>query len=561
MNSRLLPLLLCIAACGDDVQLFERVQTDVFTQELRRKVDILLVVDNSCSMIDEQQKLAANFDQFIEQFLEADVDYQIGVVTTDMEDASQAGRLHGLTPIISSQMVLDEARQTFENNVKVCATGSGFEMGLAAAAAALTEPLVSTENAGFMRDDAALSVVVVSDEEDDSPLTVGEYLTVLKGVKGDVGYRDDSLINISAVTGPMPAGCEQPSPIVPDCRDGLDEQDGDGVIDCVDPDCSSSRWCTIAGIIEIDCADGTDDDGDTFTDCADADCGGEGTCRETNCIDGVDNDDDGELDCGDLDCLLDYPSICAELSCSDGEYDHHGSNPFPNLLMDCADPSCFAPEETEDQCFAERTLIDYRERCDLTVTYDDFTGGPESEDGPDVDDATSLDLERAGCADPDCASYWMCQPQFRAEGWAECSDCVDNDADGTEDCEDIDCLESPVCDNPYPIEPASRYIDVVQRSGGIVTSICSGEWSGLVRELGLNISGLRNIFYLSTWPQIDTIEVRLNDPGGLVLTVGWQFEVDQNRVVFTDEARPPAGSRVYINYKRSSRSPDQQVAE
>ena len=45
--------------------------------------DILFVVDNSGSMADEQENLAQNFDQFIQQIAGAG-DYRIAVVTTDL---------------------------------------------------------------------------------------------------------------------------------------------------------------------------------------------------------------------------------------------------------------------------------------------------------------------------------------------------------------------------------------------------------------------------------------------------------------------------------------------
>lgn len=563
--SWLLVSALLLAACNEDQpQLYQRTQVDVFQQEIRRKVDILLVVDNSCSMIDEQQKLAANFDNFIAQFLEADVDYQIGVVTTDMENPEQAGRLQGDTKIISSTMPVDDARELFQENVKVCATGSGFEMGLAAAAAAFAEPSALEVNAGFLRDDAALSVVFVSDEEDDSPQRVDHYLDRIKGLKGAAGFRDDGLINLSAVVGDPPAGCEQPAPVVPDCTDGLDELDADGIIDCEDPDCATSGWCRIEGLRELDCTDGGDGDADTFVDCADPDCSAAGHCRELDCEDGIDNDRDAEgfdaVDCEDLDCLLDQPDLCGELSCGDGDLRHHGDDPFPNLLLDCADPSCFAVEDTAEACFGERTALPYKERCDLTVQFDPWSGRAASADGPDVDSVVSLDLEAPGCLDSDCAGYWLCAPALHAEGWGECGNCEDDDLDGAEDCEDVDCLDSPYCNNPYPIEPANRYIDAALRTGGIVTSICAAEFSGLVRELGLNISGLRTVFYLTAWPDIDTVAVRFNDPQSAPITEGWTFEAETNRILFSDASAPPPGTTVYITYTRHTNPPSEQVA-
>jgi hypothetical protein len=73
----------------------ERTAKDVFQQVRRNTVDVLMVVDNSCSMYEEQDNLAANFSGFIEAFEGVDVDWQIGVTTTDTADPAQSGHLLG----------------------------------------------------------------------------------------------------------------------------------------------------------------------------------------------------------------------------------------------------------------------------------------------------------------------------------------------------------------------------------------------------------------------------------------------------------------------------------
>jgi hypothetical protein len=56
-------------------------------------------------------------------------------------------------------------------------------------------------NDGFLRADANLSVLVVSDEEDSSPLPVKDYLRAFADLKGEAAYRDHPLMNVSAVIG------------------------------------------------------------------------------------------------------------------------------------------------------------------------------------------------------------------------------------------------------------------------------------------------------------------------------------------------------------------------
>lgn len=73
----------------------ELVQKDVFQQSRRNAVDLLVTIDNSCSMVEEQDNLARNFNALISTFTEADVDWQLAVVTTDTESDRYRGLLMG----------------------------------------------------------------------------------------------------------------------------------------------------------------------------------------------------------------------------------------------------------------------------------------------------------------------------------------------------------------------------------------------------------------------------------------------------------------------------------
>ena len=90
-----------------------------------------------------------------------------------------------------------------------------------------------------------------------------------------------------------------------DCDNGIDD-DGDGHVDCRDPDCA-----VLAGdlCVETECRDGIDNNGVWGADCQDPDCDGyrcDGDvcswCEERNCTDGIDDDLDGLVDCDDPEC-------------------------------------------------------------------------------------------------------------------------------------------------------------------------------------------------------------------------------------------------------------------
>lgn len=101
--------------------------------------------------------------------------------------------------ILTSDM--DGADEIFAELVAVGTGGSGIEMGLEGARLALSEPLLSTDNAGFLRDEANLSIIVLSDEEDSSPYSTHDYLRFFTELKGEEAYRDHGMMTISGVVG------------------------------------------------------------------------------------------------------------------------------------------------------------------------------------------------------------------------------------------------------------------------------------------------------------------------------------------------------------------------
>ena len=95
----------------------------------------------------------------------------------------------------------DDVQENFEEMVVVGTSGSGIEMGLEAAKVALSEPLLSSDNQGFLRDDANLSLIFISDEDDFSPHSAHTYLRYFTDLKGDEAYRNHTMLNVSAVVG------------------------------------------------------------------------------------------------------------------------------------------------------------------------------------------------------------------------------------------------------------------------------------------------------------------------------------------------------------------------
>ncbi len=181
-------------------------QTDRFIQGQPGQVDVLFVVDNTASMLEENPRLISAMPTFASAALGTGVDLHVGVTTTGISptgptcpggaSGGEAGRLfpadNSATRIFTN--ATPNLGQALQQAVQVgeCA----FEQqGLEAMRRALTPPLVDSADApgtplggdgnlGFYRQTASLAVVVVSDDDDTSPDTVATYVRFLQQLKG-----------------------------------------------------------------------------------------------------------------------------------------------------------------------------------------------------------------------------------------------------------------------------------------------------------------------------------------------------------------------------------------
>jgi len=204
------PLLITglIEGCSDPrfrVRTPPGIQVDVFRQASVPQVDVLWAVDNSSSMEEEQQALARNFEEFykyMEQLVDPDSEeevFHIGVISTDVYDSGHQGKLLGNPNIITD--ATPRAAEVFAKNVNVGLEGKGDEQGFYAAELALTEPLISAENATFLRDDAHLFIIFVADEDDRSFGEVGYFVRRFLQIKG---IGNDGMVKVAAVVGDVP---------------------------------------------------------------------------------------------------------------------------------------------------------------------------------------------------------------------------------------------------------------------------------------------------------------------------------------------------------------------
>jgi len=203
------------------------IQTDRFVEGAPGQVDVLFVVDNTASMLEESPRLVSAMPAFASAALGTGVDLHVGVTTTGINPTNplcpggasggEGGRLfpaNGSAPRMFTNgtpnlgAALQQAVQVGE---------CGYEQeGLEAMRRALTPPLVDHAddprtplsgdgNAGFYRQTASLAVVVVSDDDDTSPDAVDTYVRFLQQLKGGGSAGRSSLYAI------VPSGAACPS--------------------------------------------------------------------------------------------------------------------------------------------------------------------------------------------------------------------------------------------------------------------------------------------------------------------------------------------------------------
>ena len=196
-------LLAFTIGCGEEETLRragEEEYRETFVQEAEPKLDVLWVIDNSVSMRAEQDKVAAEASAFFQRLLGEAVDYHVGVITSDPNEGGvlrRSGRsVEGCDRcrFIGRSVPCSDpndastcpALDVFREMVLVGTEGSVLERPFeqVANAVGLTvldresqtpmldpetgRPLLRApdENQGFLRDDANLMVLFVSDEDE-----------------------------------------------------------------------------------------------------------------------------------------------------------------------------------------------------------------------------------------------------------------------------------------------------------------------------------------------------------------------------------------------------------
>ena len=158
-------LLMC---SGCSIPAGHGVVEDRYVQAENPVVDILFVIDNSTSMAVAQAQLSLAFPSMVSVLQALQVDWQMGIISTDMTDPNQRGRLLSLNDVGTRLLTAatPDGVEAFQNALIMGTEGSQLERAFSAAWESMKPPIASHENLGFPRDSARLVMIVLSDEDD-----------------------------------------------------------------------------------------------------------------------------------------------------------------------------------------------------------------------------------------------------------------------------------------------------------------------------------------------------------------------------------------------------------
>jgi len=172
---------------------YESIIIDNFTQDGMMGSDILFVIDNSGSMSSNQTQLSNNFDTFINTLSVSGYDYQIAFITTD-QSTFEGDIITPLTP--------DPVAEAMSQIASISYHGSPYERGMDQSWNATMGAGDAAPGSAFLRDDAKLVVIYISDEDDYSTVTPSTMEGRLLSLKSD-----PTMVVAHAVAGDVPGGC------------------------------------------------------------------------------------------------------------------------------------------------------------------------------------------------------------------------------------------------------------------------------------------------------------------------------------------------------------------
>lgn len=174
-------MLLSFACSKNDFGLPAESQQFSAGVKYNNKVDILFMVDNSSSMLKYQNKFSSEVPAMISALNSTGLDYHIAITNSDIRSGAGGGKFVGSPKYFSNGT--PNLVSSLQARLLQGQAGNDLEQGLDSVYRALQPSYLSGEGAGFLRDDALLAIVILTNEDDYSSVsttTVRNYFDSLK---------------------------------------------------------------------------------------------------------------------------------------------------------------------------------------------------------------------------------------------------------------------------------------------------------------------------------------------------------------------------------------------
>ena len=193
----------------DEVVISPDWQVDSWESHSYTGTDIIFFGDTSGSMATELETMGDHALTFMDRLDDYGNSWQI-IVVTGWDGCGVNGVL--TTAVTDYDLLFAEALLTPPDQAAIDA--SADEWGLYDVDVAIQETGPGGCNEGFLRDDALLHVIFLSDEDDNSPgWDGGDSLYWQEYVDNVIASKaEDHMVTFSAVAGPVPDGCEGAEP-------------------------------------------------------------------------------------------------------------------------------------------------------------------------------------------------------------------------------------------------------------------------------------------------------------------------------------------------------------
>lgn len=170
-----------------------KVKVMIEMKEVGTPLDILFVIDNSGSMQEYQQVVMDNAYQFIDQLSKGASDWKLGLISTSESEAPYGG----FDKFDEISRTAPDSVGRFKSAVKALGLGGDVTEKV-------FTPIVGalTKNSNFLRQNAQLDIIVISDAEEQSKMPAADFVTKLKAL--GVNMNKTSL---HAFISPVEFGC------------------------------------------------------------------------------------------------------------------------------------------------------------------------------------------------------------------------------------------------------------------------------------------------------------------------------------------------------------------